>query len=185
MHRLSPVVWLRVPKSHPPCDPEGFGPTSSSTSAAGRDCSRATEHATRSDQSSPFAYLEPSARRFRVACLNSHRASFESSAQVLRFCTEVLDGAREPVGDVQLGELSHGSATAALSQSGIVGYRDDLVGQFGMDPQHYAEAGESLKDRLENLETDLAVFRTHLSAAGTALKSLDQIHAEAGNTPRP
>ena len=63
--------------------------------------------------------------------------------------------------------------------------RDDLVGQFGMDPQHYAEAGESLKDRLENLETDLAVFRTHLSAAGTALKSLDQIHAETGNTPRP
>ena len=54
-----------------------------------------------------------------------------------------------------------------------------------MDPQHYAEAGESLKDRLENLETDLAVFRTHLSAAGTALKSLDQIHAETGNTPRP
>ncbi len=52
--------------------------------------------------------------------------------------------------------------------------RGDLVGQFGMDEAHFAEAGESLKERMENLETDLAFIRTQLHAVGSVFSQEDQ-----------
>ena len=52
--------------------------------------------------------------------------------------------------------------------------RSDLVSQFGMDEVNFAEAGESLKERMENLETDLAFIRTQLQAAGSVFNQTDQ-----------